>query len=137
MTYQITKTFGFAASHWLDGLSPEHKCSRLHGHNYLVTVCLDSVGLDPVGMVRDYGDLAPFGNWLASTVDHRHLGPDDLWIARDGQEPRLFAPAVFTGNPTAENLADHLRTVASSILGTSVPWVEVQEGPVTSARVGS
>ncbi|MFE2179360.1 6-pyruvoyl tetrahydropterin synthase family protein [Streptomyces sp. NPDC059455] len=90
MVYRISKEFHFSASHRLDGLPPEHQCVRLHGHNYVVELELSAAadGLDGVGFVRDYGDLAPFRQWLDDKVDHRHL--NDLLVDR---------------SPSAENLA--------------------------------
>lgn len=72
MISTISKEFAFSASHRLDGLAPDHPCSRMHGHNYVVVVELTG-HIGPVGFVLDYGELAPFKTWLDATVDHRHL----------------------------------------------------------------
>ena len=88
MTFVISKDFTFAASHVLNGLAEGHKCGRLHGHNYVVRVEL-SGPLNDVGFVVDYGDLAPFGEWINNTLDHRHLND-------------VLTTVI---NPTAENLA--------------------------------
>ncbi|MEE2037109.1 6-carboxytetrahydropterin synthase QueD [Nocardiopsis sp. CT-R113] len=88
MPFGISKQFTFSASHRLDGLGPDHKCGRLHGHNYVVELTL-SVGTDAlseVGFVRDYGDLKDFSRWLDAELDHRHLND------------------IVSFNPTAENL---------------------------------
>jgi 6-pyruvoyltetrahydropterin/6-carboxytetrahydropterin synthase len=86
MTHTIRKTFEFAASHQLAGLPEGHKCVRLHGHSYQLTV--EVVGeLDEVGFVIDFGDLAWIGDLVSSTLDHRHLNE------------------VLDVNPTSENLA--------------------------------
>lgn len=112
MRMSISKTFTFSASHTLAGLADGHPCSRLHGHNYVVTVEL-SGPLDAAGMVLDYGELSILGQWLDDTFDHRHLND------------------VLPTNPTAENLAVHIlewlpfeQTVA----------VTVSETPRTTAR---
>ena len=76
--YEISKDFTFAASHRLDGLPPGHKCARLHGHNYTVTVLARALTLDGAGMVLDYAALDPVGEWIAATLDHRHLGAGDV-----------------------------------------------------------
>jgi 6-pyruvoyltetrahydropterin/6-carboxytetrahydropterin synthase len=120
---EITKTFRFAASHRLDGLPPDHKCMRLHGHNYMVIVSLRSPSLDSAGMVMDYGQLAPFADWLEGTLDHRHLGGGDVFDA-DG---KLTDPAVLPFIPTAENLAGHLLGIAREMFGHFVTAVEVRE----------
>src|SRR5712691_5223799 len=47
--YTITKRFAFSASHIIGGLPADHRCARLHGHNYEVEVVLQSATLDPIG----------------------------------------------------------------------------------------
>ncbi|MCK9872400.1 6-pyruvoyl trahydropterin synthase family protein [Nocardiopsis dassonvillei] len=71
--YRIAKEFGFSASHQLPHLGPEHKCARLHGHNYTVTVFLSSPVLDERGFIVDFAELAPVKAFLDSCWDHRHL----------------------------------------------------------------
>ena len=71
--YTIAKKFAFSASHTIGGLSPEHPCGRLHGHNYEVEVILQAAALDGAGFVRDYRELAPLKKFLDETVDHNHL----------------------------------------------------------------
>jgi 6-pyruvoyltetrahydropterin/6-carboxytetrahydropterin synthase len=73
MAYTIAKKFRFCASHLIDGLPEGHKCGRLHGHNYTVEVVLSSPTLNPVGFVRDYGELAAFQEILDKQCDHHHL----------------------------------------------------------------
>jgi 6-pyruvoyltetrahydropterin/6-carboxytetrahydropterin synthase len=88
--FTISKTFEFSASHKLEGLSPEHPCSRLHGHNYSVTLTLRSNTLNAVGFVRDYRELGVIKQDLDEALDHRHLND------------------VFDFNPTAELIAKRL-----------------------------
>jgi 6-pyruvoyltetrahydropterin/6-carboxytetrahydropterin synthase len=71
--YQIAKDFHFAASHMIDGLPLNHPCSRLHGHNYTVTVLLEADELNAVGFVRDFRALDEIGDWIKAHLDHRHL----------------------------------------------------------------
>jgi 6-pyruvoyltetrahydropterin/6-carboxytetrahydropterin synthase len=71
--YTISKHFAFSASHTIGGLPADHRCTRLHGHNYEVEVSLQSSTLDAVGFVRDYGELSAVQDLLDVTVDHRHL----------------------------------------------------------------
>ena len=40
--YRISKEFHFSASHQLTDLPADHQCARLHGHNYIVVVELNS-----------------------------------------------------------------------------------------------
>jgi len=71
--YRITKQFHFSASHRLQGLADDHPCARLHGHNYIVEIELQSEELNGVGFVRDYHDLAALKAYIDDHLDHRHL----------------------------------------------------------------
>lgn len=55
-----------------------HPCGRSRGHNCVVAPALsaDDEGLDKVGFVRGWGELADFGKWLDNDVGRRH--PDDV-----------------------------------------------------------
>ena len=114
--YTISKEFHVCSSHRLDGLPSEHPCSRLHGHNYVITVELSSDELDENGFVLDYGELTKkFGSWLARAMDHQHLND------------------VVEFNPTAENIARWLYVVATEIYGLPVSRIGVSETPKTQA----
>lgn len=71
--YRITKEFHFSASHRLTRLPDTHPCARLHGHNYIVKVELESDALDEHGFVVDYHDLSPLKDYIDRELDHRHL----------------------------------------------------------------
>ncbi len=75
-TYTISKDFDFCASHQLVYLAetqPDHKCARLHGHNYVVRVEITSHKLNDDGFVIDYNELKWFKEYLDDQFDHRHL----------------------------------------------------------------
>lgn len=71
--YTISKQYHFSASHQLKGLSDDHPCARLHGHNYIVEVELQSGALNATGFVRDYRELDALKTYIDETFDHRHL----------------------------------------------------------------
>lgn len=71
--YSISKEYHFSASHQLLGLGDDHPCSRLHGHNYVVEVELESATLNAVGFVRDYRELDALKKYIDAEIDHRHL----------------------------------------------------------------
>lgn len=112
--YVISKIFEFSASHQLGGLPDSHPCARLHGHNYRVRVEVQGEP-DAVGFVFDYNGLAPLGAWLKENLDHRHLND------------------VFGFNPTAENMACYLQSVAVR-LGIPASAIAVSETPKTWAE---
>lgn len=116
--YIISKTFSFAAAHYLEGLPENHPCSRVHGHNYTVRVILSSQTLDDVGMVLDYRRLDFVKKMLDNEFDHRMLNE------------------VVAFNPTAENLARYFceRVKSALYVPSSVKIaVEVKETDKTSA----
>lgn len=118
-SYLIDKTYGFAASHFLTGLPEGHKCSRLHGHTYSVTVVVGSDELDGPGFVTDFADLAPFRDYINTLADHQHLND------------------VLDFNPTAENIARHLADWFIEHLEPNIGgWlvsVRVAESPTSGA----
>ncbi len=71
--YRIAKKFDFSASQWIGGLPEDHPCAKLHGHNYVVEVVLESEALDNIGFVRDYHELKDLKSFIDETLDHRHL----------------------------------------------------------------
>lgn len=114
--FTITKVFSFSASHQLDHLPEDHKCARLHGHNYIVKVKLQATVLDKNGFVVDCGDLSPLEKYINEQFDHRHLND-------------VLGSGIET---TAENLAMHLFQTAS-YFGWPIVGVGVSETPKTWA----
>jgi 6-pyruvoyltetrahydropterin/6-carboxytetrahydropterin synthase len=115
--FRIEKSFAFSAAHQLHGLPTEHPCSRLHGHNYEVTLVLESSTLNEVGFVRDYRELDQFKQWIDNIFDHHHLNDFEEHIG---------------GNPTAENLAKAIYLKAATWY-PELASVCVKETPKTSA----
>ncbi len=112
--FRINKQFSFSASHILDRLGKDHPCARLHGHNYLVIVYLQSENLNENGFVLDYRDLNIVKEYLDEHLDHRHLND------------------IFAFHPTAENIARHIFEKFREIL-PQMYAVEVKETPKTGA----
>ena len=122
--YRIAKSFHFSASHTLS-LPPPHPCSRLHGHNYVVEVVLETERLDLRGFVVDYGELKQLRDFVDSTYDHRHLND------------------VVPFEPTAENLAEEIfrfaksrwpQTVRVRLSETPATWAEFEGSEPTPTR---
>jgi 6-pyruvoyltetrahydropterin/6-carboxytetrahydropterin synthase len=113
--FTIGLTFAFEAGHFLTGLPDTHKCTRQHGHNYLVEVEAKSDKLNAVGFVTDYFDLLPIKEWVDKNWDHRNLND------------------VVKFNPTVENLCHEL----FDIWKTKIPElsaITIRETPTTFAR---
>jgi len=113
--YRISKQFHFCASHILENLPPDHPCSRMHGHNYVVELELASEDLDAAGFIVDYNDLSPFEDLLKEEFDHRHLND------------------VVDFNPSAELLAAYFHRRARS-MWPQVSKVRLSETPKTWAE---
>lgn len=132
----IGKRYRFAASHRLATLPETHKCHRVHGHNYLVTLTLATEWDDPEtptlehGMLVDYGDIdTTFGAWLKEVLDHRDLNEvfAQPWVPRGWRQ--------LASSPTAELLAGFIFQVAVGQFPTQVLSVRVQETEDTFAEV--
>jgi 6-pyruvoyltetrahydropterin/6-carboxytetrahydropterin synthase len=118
--FSVAKRFSFSASHALTKVPADHKCRRLHGHNYEVEVECASAELDERHMVVDYFDLDPVRRFLDATVDHRHLND------------------VLDGEPTAEHLAwwlyESLKHELPTDVATRIVAIRIYETPKTWAE---
>lgn len=114
--YTIYKEYHFSASHQLFGLADDHPCARLHGHNYVVEVELQSNELNDVGFVRDYRDLDMLKQYIDDKFDHRHLND-----------------VLGDNNVTAEQIAKHFYDWCHQ-QWPEVSAVRVKETPKTSAE---
>ena len=113
--YTIRKEFHCSCAHKLDGLPPEHPCSRLHGHNYIIVAELSLPNTNSIGFVIDYRELEDIKKFVDDVMDHRYLNE------------------VFVFNPTAENMAKHIYCKFKSIY-PMLSAIEVSETPKTEAR---
>jgi 6-pyruvoyltetrahydropterin/6-carboxytetrahydropterin synthase len=118
--YTIWKEFSFEAAHHLNGLPRNHKCSRVHGHSYTVTVELASQHLDDCGFVADFAELDPLKRHIRTELDHHDLNE------------------VLTFQPTSEHIAQHVYEWCRSNLPpearTLVTAVRVSETAATGAE---
>ena len=69
---KISKEFSFSASHQLAHLEKDPPCSRIHGHNYTLTVFL-SGDINKDGFIMDYRRLEPVKQYIKENLDHKHL----------------------------------------------------------------
>ena len=115
MSMAITRTFRFEAAHRLPNVPADHKCARMHGHSFRVSITV--VGpLDPrMGWVVDFADLDRAWAPLHEALDHRCLNEVE------GLE-----------NPTSEVLALWIHE-RFKVAGASVQEISVNE--TCSARV--
>ena len=118
--YRIAKRATFCASHQLSHLPPDHKCARLHGHNYTVEIVLAGEKLDERGFIVDYAEIGKLLDHVKELFDHRHLNE----VLRSPQAT------------TAENLAEFIfdRQILFPKIEGLIEYVEVSETPNTWAR---
>lgn len=67
---RLEKTFTFEAAHWLPNVSQGHKCGRMHGHSFRVTIVVEGEVDEHVGWVMDYGDIKDAFSPLEKKLDH-------------------------------------------------------------------
>lgn len=81
--YYVTKRLEISAAHFLS-LPYESKCTRPHGHNWILTVECKAHQLNAHGMVTDFTEVKRL---ITERLDHTMLND------------------VLPFNPTAENIA--------------------------------
>ncbi|MFT6286360.1 MAG: 6-pyruvoyltetrahydropterin/6-carboxytetrahydropterin synthase [Alcanivorax sp.] len=85
---EIYKEFHFEAAHRLPNVPEGHKCARLHGHSFLVRICVEGAAVEPTGWVMDFSELKAAFKPVLEKLDHFYLN----------EIPGLE-------NPTSENIA--------------------------------
>lgn len=113
---EIYKEFGFESAHSLPNVADGHKCARLHGHSFRVSVHVCGEVGERSGWVLDYADISSACAPVRDALDHRYLNEIE------GLE-----------NPTSEVLA---RWIWDRIVG-SLPglcMVEVRETCTSGCR---
>jgi len=85
---EIFKEFQFEAAHCLPNVPDDHKCRRLHGHSFMVSIYVKGEVGETTGWVMDFSEIKTAFKPLYLQLDHYYL--NDI----EGLE-----------NPTSENLA--------------------------------
>ena len=70
---EIFREFTFEAAHRLPHVPDGHKCARLHGHSYKVTLHVTGPVESDTGWVMDFGDLKRAFKPLLDQLDHYYL----------------------------------------------------------------
>lgn len=113
---KLRKMFRFEASHIL----PKHpgKCSRLHGHSWVLHVETEGQRNTDTGFVMDYADMSAAVKPLVERLDHRHLGAwRDSYLPYDDYSSVSGLPLDFY--PTCENL---LFWIGEQLALVKFPW---------------
>ncbi|MCU1465388.1 MAG: 6-carboxytetrahydropterin synthase [Actinomycetia bacterium] len=104
---EIFKEFTFEAAHRLPNVPAGHKCARLHGHSFIVSVHIVGPVSDDSGWVRDFADLSHAMKPVIDQLDHNYLneieGLDNptsellarwIWVRLRGALPELSQVVV-------------------------------------------
>jgi queuosine biosynthesis protein QueD len=105
----LGKTFRFEASHVLS--KHPGKCSRIHGHSWVLHVFVEGQVDKETGFVVDFADISSWVKPLVDSLDHRHLGEweiDGDWIPMHKGFNVPEMPENFY--PTSENLLYWIQT---------------------------
>jgi 6-pyruvoyltetrahydropterin/6-carboxytetrahydropterin synthase len=70
---EIYKQFNIEAAHHLPNVPPGHKCARLHGHSFQVTIHVAGTVNEPMGWVTDFADIKTAFAPLYEQLDHHYL----------------------------------------------------------------
>lgn len=69
----IFKDFQFEAAHYLPYVNKGHKCSRLHGHSFLVRLKIEGDIHKKNGWIIDYADIKLAFQPIYDQLDHNFL----------------------------------------------------------------
>ncbi len=73
MIVELVKEFSFESAHHLPHVPEDHKCRRLHGHSYRVTLTVKGEVDDKMGWLIDYADIKAAFAPLLERLDHYYL----------------------------------------------------------------
>jgi 6-pyruvoyltetrahydropterin/6-carboxytetrahydropterin synthase len=85
---EIFKLFTIEAAHRLPNVPEGHKCSRLHGHSFVIEIHVTGLVDTHTGWVVDFAEISKAFAPLYEVLDHHYLNEVD-----------------GLDNPTSENLA--------------------------------
>lgn len=119
--YKVTREIHFCYGHRL--LNYDGKCRNLHGHNGKVEIELFAESLNPLGMVRDFGEIKRVvQTWIDEKLDHKMIlcKRDPVLPFLDPLNEPTF---LMDENPTAEAIAKLIYDYAVS---QRLPILEVR-----------
>lgn len=128
----LRKTFRFEASHIL----PKHpgKCSRLHGHSWVLHVEVEGQIDDETGFVMDYAEISEGVRPLIDNLDHRHLGAFPGWLL-DSIPADNCVPGITVGfYPSSENLLWWIGNQLKGLVWTNLVLEETCTSSATLTR---
>ena len=106
---KCTRRIEFDAGHRIIG--HQNKCQFLHGHRYVLEIAIAANKTDKLGMVIDFGLIKDVAKkWIDENFDHSLiLHQDDKEMGRQIENCTGQKIYYMQNNPTAENIATHLK----------------------------
>ena len=77
MRCQLVREYRFEAAHSLPNVPEGHKCARVHGHSYRVTVVIEGEVDPAMGWLMDFADIDGNVDAAIAELDHRYLNELD------------------------------------------------------------
>lgn len=73
MRMRLQRDYRFEAAHFLPAVPEGHKCARMHGHSYAITVTVEGDVHSEAGWVIDFAEIDEHVQPLVRALDHRVL----------------------------------------------------------------
>lgn len=119
--YTVSVQAHYDAAHFLPDY--DGKCSRLHGHRYVVEAAVQAPDLDQNGIAFDFIDLKGLLRELAEELDHQNLN-----------ELPQFAATSTSAECQARYFHDCLSDRLPEPLASGLVYVRVWESPTQWAQ---
>ena len=137
---KITKIFRFEACHSVKN-AYTCRCDReqvgggIHGHSYVIEVTLDG-DVQPDGMVIDFSLLKERFSHIIDAFDHTFIvnSTDNVLVKLAPYLSSRFI--IFSGNPTAENMAQYFFNYINAALKLDNPQVIIDSVTVWETVTG-
>jgi 6-pyruvoyltetrahydropterin/6-carboxytetrahydropterin synthase len=135
----VTRRVEFDAAHRI--INHESKCKFLHGHRYVLEVSFSAPELDSLGRVVDFGFVKDkIKTWIDNNFDHTTiLSIKDEKLGTDISTHTNQKIYYMKENPTAENIAIHLKEIILPTLfknsNFSIERVKLYETPNCSVEI--
>jgi 6-pyruvoyl tetrahydropterin synthase/QueD family protein len=70
---ELHREYKYEAAHWLPHVPNDHKCRRMHGHSYRLTVTVRGEIHPTTGMLIDYEDIDAIVDPVIELLDHHTI----------------------------------------------------------------
>ena len=121
--YTVSAQAHYDAAHFLRNY--EGKCSRLHGHRYVVEAALQATELDDSGIAFDFIDLKKALRGIADALDHENLN-----------ELPQFQDVETSAENQAKYFFEELRRRLPEPMAKSLLYARIWESPTQWAQYG-